>query len=57
MAASGYGEMIAQLVGRISSWIRHTVSVLCGRESGTFWLRLLGCGSDNPDSSLPAVCF
>jgi DNA polymerase-3 subunit epsilon len=27
----------------------------CGRESATFWTRLLGCRSDEPDSSFPAA--
>ena len=41
----------------ISWWIRRTVLIPCGRESGTFWSRLLRWPRDDPDSSFPGSLF
>src|SRR3979411_2436699 len=36
----------------ISWWIPRTGSTPCARKSGTFWIRLLKCRGDDPDSLL-----
>src|SRR3978361_616164 len=36
----------------ISWWIHRRGSTPCARKSGTFWIRLLECRSDDPDSLL-----